>query len=78
MTSNDRLQSVAQLDGRELLDEARRLGIETRYIDAGGREREVDLEAVRRVVEALSNMRPETGSVSLPVLRPKAAFAGRF
>jgi 4-alpha-glucanotransferase len=78
MTSNDRLQSVAQLDGRELLDEARRLGIETRYIDAGGREREVDLDAVRRVVEALSNMRPEAGSVSLPVSRPKAAFAGRF
>jgi 4-alpha-glucanotransferase len=78
MTSNDRLQSVAQLDGRELLDEAHRLGIETRYIDAGGREREVDLEAVRRVVEALSNMRREIVSVSLPTSRPKAAFAGRF
>jgi 4-alpha-glucanotransferase len=78
MTSNDRLQSVAQTDGRELLDEAHRLGIETRYVDAVGRDREVDLDTVRRVVEALSNMRPATVGVSLPAPRPSAAFAGRF
>jgi 4-alpha-glucanotransferase len=78
MTSNDRLQSVAQLDDGELLDEAQRLGIETRYVDAGGREREVDLKTVRRVVEAVSKLRPETVTLSLPALRPAAAFSGRF
>ncbi|MBV8744236.1 MAG: hypothetical protein JO134_04250, partial [Xanthobacteraceae bacterium] len=61
-----------------MLDEARRLGIETRYIDAGGREREVDARIVRRVIEALSNSRPETVSVPASKPRGKAAFAGRF
>ncbi|MBV9628623.1 MAG: 4-alpha-glucanotransferase [Xanthobacteraceae bacterium] len=78
MTSNDRLQPIVQRDDRKLLDEAQRLGIETRYIDAGGREREVDLGTVRRVVDALSNTQPNAPSSSLPVPGPTAAFAGRF
>jgi 4-alpha-glucanotransferase len=78
MTSDDRLQSVTQREGAELLDAARRLGIETRYIDAGGREREVDLATVRRVVEALSNTRPEIVNARRRTPRPKAAFAGPF
>jgi hypothetical protein len=78
MTSNSRLPSVAKLDDKELLDEAQRLGIETRYIDAGGREREVDLGIVRRVVEALPNAQASAVSLSLPAPRPAAAFAGRF
>jgi 4-alpha-glucanotransferase len=78
MTSDERVQSVAQRERRELLDEARRLGIETRYIDAGGREREVDLRTVRRVVEGLSNTPREATSLPHRAPRPKAAFAGRF
>jgi hypothetical protein len=78
MTPDDRLQSVAQLEGSALLDEARRLGIEMRYVDAGGHEREIDLETVRRVVEALSNTQPDVVSLSRRAPRPKAAFAGQF
>jgi 4-alpha-glucanotransferase len=78
MTSDDRLQSISQGGGAELLDEARRLGIEIRYVDALGREREADLGTVRRVVDALSNMQAEQVSSTRSAPRPKAGFAGLF
>ncbi len=78
MTSDDHLQSVAQRENRVLLDEARRLGIETHYRDAGGRGREADVGTVRRIVEALSRTRPPALSLPRRRLRPKSAFAGQF